>query len=111
MSLGIVKALTRVGRVRDAILRAVELDPQLYAARNAPVQFYLVVPGVAGGSVARRASARQPEHAKWLLALVAVAQKDYGRQRAGWPRFGRVPTRNLRRTGLRSGPNSLHLPE
>ncbi len=81
LSQGMLKALGSVGRVRDSLARALELDPLLYAARNALVQFYLVVPGIAGGSVAKAreiasaASARQPEHAKLLLALIDMNQK------------------------------------
>ncbi|MEQ1685724.1 MAG: tetratricopeptide repeat protein [Burkholderiaceae bacterium] len=89
LSQGMLKALGSVGRVRDALARAVELDPLLYAARNALVQFYLVVPGIAGGSVAKAreiasaASARQPEHAKLLIALVDIGQKKHDQAEAG----------------------------
>ena len=89
LSQGMLKALGSVGRVRDALARAVELDPLLYAARNALVQFYLVVPGIAGGStakareIANAASARQPEHAKLLIALVNIGQKKHDRAEAG----------------------------
>ena len=89
LSQGMLKALGSAGRVRDALTRAVELDPLLYAARNALVQFYLVVPGIAGGSMARAreiaiaASARQPEHAKLLIALVDIGQKKHDQAEAG----------------------------
>lgn len=89
LSQGMLKALGSVGRVRDALARAVELDPLLYAARNALVQFYLVVPGIAGGSVAKArevaaaASARQPEHAKLLIALVDIGHKKHEQAEAG----------------------------
>ncbi len=89
LSQGMLKALGSVGRVRDALARAVELDPLLYAARNALVQFYLVVPGIAGGSVAKArevanaAHARQPEHAKLLLALVDIGQKKHEQAESG----------------------------
>lgn len=89
LSQGMLKALGSVGRIRDSLARAVELDPLLYAARNALVQFYLVVPGIAGGSVARAreianaAGARQPEHAKLLLALVDIAQKKHEQAELG----------------------------
>lgn len=89
MSQGMMKALGSIGRIRDSLQRAVDLDPQLYAARNALVQFYLVVPGIAGGSVskaqevARAAGPRQPEHAKLLLAMVAVNQKQYEQAERG----------------------------
>ncbi len=89
LSQGMLKALGSVGRVRDALARAVELDPLLYAARNALVQFYLVVPGIAGGSttkareVASAAAPRQPEHAKLLIALVDIGQKKPDQAEAG----------------------------
>ena len=89
LSQGMLKALGSVGRVRDALARAVELDPLLYAARNALVQFYLVVPGIVGGStakareIANAASARQPEHAKLLIALVDIGQKKQEQAEAG----------------------------
>ena len=89
LSHGMLKALGSVGRIRDELTRAVELDPLLYAARNALVQFYLVVPGIAGGSTAKAreiasaASARQPEHAKLLIALVDIGQKKHQQAEAG----------------------------
>jgi tetratricopeptide (TPR) repeat protein len=89
LSQGMLKALGSVGRIRDELARAVELDPLLYAARNALVQFYLVVPGIAGGSVAKAreianaASARQPEHARLLVALVDIAQKKHEQAELG----------------------------
>lgn len=89
LSQGMLKALGSVGRIRDELARAVELDPLLYAARNALVQFYLVVPGIAGGSVAKArevanaASARQPDHARLLIALVDIAQKKHEQAELG----------------------------
>jgi tetratricopeptide (TPR) repeat protein len=89
LSQGMLKALGSAGRVRDSLARALELDPLLYAARNALVQFYLFVPGIAGGSVtkaqdvARAAGPRQPEHAKLLLALVAIEKKDHEQAERG----------------------------
>ena len=89
LSQGMLKAMGSVGRVRDELARAVELDPLLYAARNALVQFYLVVPGIAGGSTAKAreiamaASARQPEHAKLLIALVDIGQKKHDQAETG----------------------------
>ena len=80
MSQGMLKAALSAGRIRDALQTAVELDASLYAARSGLVQFYLLAPGLAGGStakatvVAQAGAARQPEHAKALLALVALSQ-------------------------------------
>src|SRR5258706_5217828 len=69
--------------MRDGFQKTVELDPQFYAARNGLVQFYLLAPGVIGGSVAkaqevaRAAAPKQPEHAKVLLAFVSLNQKRF----------------------------------
>ena len=78
ISQGLLKAAFGASRIRDSLRTAVQLDPSLYAARSALVQFYLLAPAVAGGSVAKArevALARQPEHAKLLLALIALDQK------------------------------------
>jgi tetratricopeptide (TPR) repeat protein len=81
MSQGMMKAAMKAGQIRDGFQKAVELDPQFYAARNGLVQFYLLAPGIVGGSVskaqevARAAAAKQPEHAKVLLAFVSLNQK------------------------------------
>ena len=40
-----------LGRIRDAFAKALELDPAFYDARSGLVQYYLYVPGIAGGSV------------------------------------------------------------
>lgn len=83
MSQGMVAGLRSVGRIRESFVKALEIDPLFYAARSSLVQFYLTVPGIAGGSVskardvANAASGKQPEHAKLLLGMVALDQKDY----------------------------------
>ena len=83
MSQGMVAGLRSVGRIRESFSKALEIDPLFYAARNALVQFYLTVPGIVGGSVAKArevanaASSKQPEHAKLLLGMVALDQKGY----------------------------------
>jgi len=70
-------------KVKDNLSRAVELDPMLFEARQALSQFYLVAPGIAGGSVsmakelASAAQARQPEHAKLLRAQIALQDKQW----------------------------------
>lgn len=79
---GMVKAALSAGRICDAFIKAAALDPTLYAAHSGLVQFYLVAPGLIGGSVskaaevARVASSRMPEHAKLLYAKVAIQRKD-----------------------------------
>lgn len=74
------KAMRLGGSIKEHLQKAVELDPLLYEAREALAQFYLMAPGVIGGSVdkarelAAQAQARQPEHAKLLRGLIAVNQ-------------------------------------
>jgi len=76
ISEGFVTAAFGVGRIRDAFAKALELDPAFYDARSGLVQYYLYVPGIAGGSVAKAreiaqaAAPRQPEHARLLNALI-----------------------------------------
>jgi tetratricopeptide (TPR) repeat protein len=76
MADGLVKAAFGAGRIRDEFARALELDPAFFDARSGLVQYYLYVPGIAGGSVAKARetaqaiAARQPEHAKLLNALI-----------------------------------------
>jgi len=83
MSQGMVAGLRSVGRIRDSFIKALEIDPLFYAARSALVQYYLTVPGIAGGSVskarevANAASNKQPEHAKLLLGMIALDQKEF----------------------------------
>jgi Tfp pilus assembly protein PilF len=80
MTQGLMKAAFGVGQVRDEFIKALEIDPQFFSARSGLVQFYLMAPGIAGGSVAKArdtaqaAAARQPEYAKVLNA--AILQYD-----------------------------------
>jgi hypothetical protein len=77
---GPLKAALGSGRPREALQRALELEPKLFPARAALVKFYLVAPGLAGGSVskarelARAAADRQPEYAKLLEAEISADQ-------------------------------------
>ncbi len=76
MSQGMMKAAFGIGQVRDEFVKALAIDPAFYAARSGLVQFYLMVPGLAGGSVskardvAQAAASKQPEHAKLLDAMI-----------------------------------------
>jgi tetratricopeptide (TPR) repeat protein len=80
MSQGMMKAAFGIGSVRDAFARALELDPGFTPARAGLVQFYLMVPGLAGGSVskareiAQAESQRAPEYGKVLNAMILAYQ-------------------------------------
>ena len=80
MSGGMFKAMTLTGKIKDSLTRALEIDASFFEARSALQQFYLMVPGVAGGSVAKAQALEteirnsQPEHAKLLRARVAMQE-------------------------------------
>lgn len=75
---GMLRGLRLVGRIREGLGRALELDPALFEARSSLQLLYLVLPGVAGGSVdkARQLEQQvretQPEVAKLLRARLAA---------------------------------------
>lgn len=83
MTGGMMKAMGLAGRIKESLSRAVELDPMLYEARQSLVQVYLLLPGMAGGSVSKAkelaaaADKRQPEHAKALRAMIALQDKQW----------------------------------
>lgn len=77
MSASMFKAISLSGKIKDAFSRAVELDPAMPEARAALQQFYLMAPGVAGGSLPKAAQLAAevreslPELAKLMRARVA----------------------------------------
>jgi tetratricopeptide (TPR) repeat protein len=80
MAQGMMKAAFGIGSVRDEFTKALELDPSFAPARAGLVQFYLMVPGLAGGSVskardiAQAEGRRAPEYGKVLDAMVLAYQ-------------------------------------
>ncbi len=82
MSGGMMKAMTLTGRIKESFQKALELDPQSFEAREALQQFYLMAPGIAGGSASKaRALAdevrdSQPELAHLLRARVLQNDGD-----------------------------------
>lgn len=85
----VLKALSLAGKVKSNLQRALELDPQLFEARLALSQFYLKVPGIAGGSaskareLAQAIESSQPEHAKLLRAKLAFHDKQLAETERG----------------------------
>jgi tetratricopeptide (TPR) repeat protein len=80
MSQGMLAAGRSAGKVKDALTEAVRLDAQWYPARSAAVEFYLLAPGVMGGSNRRaeelaRGAAR-PEQVRALQARVALQEEQ-----------------------------------
>jgi tetratricopeptide (TPR) repeat protein len=93
---GMLAGMRMATRVRETLARAVELDPLLFDARQALVQYHLAAPAVVGGSVdkARELTAAlatlQPEQAKLLRASLhlhdgkpAQAEAELGSVRTG----------------------------
>ena len=74
MNEGMLTMATSASRVRDALVQALTLSPQWYAARSAVVTFYTVAPGVMGGSRDKALQAARaagvPDQAKALQALI-----------------------------------------
>lgn len=72
MSEGMLKAAGSVGRIKEALAQAVALDAQWYPARSALTEFYLLAPGVMGGSTSKaRELARGASNAEQTRALDA----------------------------------------
>lgn len=97
---GMLRGLRLVGRIRDGFTRALELDTQMFEARANLQMLYLIVPGVAGGSVdkARQLEVAvrdsQPEVAKLLRARLAAQDKrwDEAERELAAIQLGRQPS-------------------
>ncbi len=81
LSEGMLKMARSVGTVKDALSQAHALEPAWYRARSALVEFYLLAPGMLGGSASKAADiargAPRPGQALALEARVALADKRY----------------------------------
>lgn len=77
VSQGMVAVARHAGEVRSALTEAHQLDPAWYPARSALVEFYVVAPGLMGGSTRRAqalaAGAPTPAQVAALQARVALA--------------------------------------
>lgn len=75
---GMMKAMTLTGRIKSSFAQALALDPASFEYRSALQQFYLMAPGIAGGSSSKAAALAQelrdsqPEQARLLRARVAM---------------------------------------
>jgi len=81
MSEGLFKAARSAGTIRDALQAAHENDPAWFPARSALSEFYLMAPGMMGGSTTKAAelarSAPKPEQALLLQARGAMLEKKF----------------------------------
>lgn len=85
---GMAAGMRLAGRVKDAFIKAVELNPRHYAMRRDLIQFYLQAPGIAGGSV-RKATQHAEAFAQFdaargqlLRAEVHAYEKEFDRAEA-----------------------------
>jgi tetratricopeptide (TPR) repeat protein len=78
MAEGMMKAARSAGTVKAALSQAQTLEPGWYPARSALVEFYLLAPGLMGGSTARAhelaRSAPNPDQARVLQARVDLQE-------------------------------------
>jgi tetratricopeptide (TPR) repeat protein len=83
MKAGLMAGMRSVGKIKDAYLAAVAADPTGFEARESLIRFYLMAPGVAGGSVkearknADAFAAIDPVRAHLLRADIAIYQEHY----------------------------------
>ena len=83
MTASVFKLPGLASKTKEQFIKAVELDPLMFDARNGLTQFYLLAPAIAGGSVSKarevaaEAQARQPEHARILRSHIAASEKDW----------------------------------
>ncbi|MDM4765652.1 tetratricopeptide repeat protein [Pelomonas sp. SE-A7] len=83
MNASVFKMPGLAGKSRDNLKKAVELDPQLYEARESLLQYYLMAPGIVGGG-ADKAQALvadtdkfNPQYGRMLRARQAVQDKQW----------------------------------
>ncbi len=89
MSAGsILAAMGSVGKIKDAFKKAVELDPKSISARYSLMQFYVMAPGIAGGStskakaIAAETAQFSPEAGKLMQAQLDMAEKETAKAEA-----------------------------
>lgn len=76
MTEGLMKMAGSIGRVRSGLAEALALAPQWYPARSAMVSFYVLAPGLLGGSRDKALDTAQgaatPDQARALQAFVLM---------------------------------------
>ena len=87
MSQGMVKIAASIGSIKTALLESMKLAPQWYPARSAVVEFYLLAPGMLGGSESKALetarAAPRPDQVRALEARVALADGRFDAAIAG----------------------------
>lgn len=85
---GIVSAMGYAGKIRDAFIKAVELDPKNYQARSSLLQYYLQAPGFVGGgkgkaqSLVVETNKVSPAAGALLQATIDLSDEKFARAEA-----------------------------
>jgi tetratricopeptide (TPR) repeat protein len=88
MTGGMMAAMGSVGKIKDAFKKAVEIDPKSVSARYALMQFYVMAPGIAGGStskakeIAAETAQFSPEAGKLMQAQLELADDKFAKAEA-----------------------------
>jgi tetratricopeptide (TPR) repeat protein len=88
VSAGLTGGLKYAGKVRESFAEAVALEPSRYEFRRDLNQFYLLAPGIVGGSVRKAAESsadfarHSAAHSSLLLAEVHIYKKEFERAEA-----------------------------
>ena len=83
LSGGMTAGIKYAGRIKEMYLKAVALDPKNYTMRRDLNQFYLMAPGMAGGSVSKAVTNSHefakidPLRSQLLLAEVQIYEKKF----------------------------------
>jgi tetratricopeptide (TPR) repeat protein len=85
MGAGMMAAMGSVGKIKDAMKKAVELDPKSVSARYNLLMFYVMAPGIAGGSTSKAKSLTaetaqfSPEAGKLMQARLELQDKEFAK--------------------------------
>lgn len=85
---GMMAAMGSAGKIKDAFKKAVELDPKSLSARYALMQFYVMAPGIVGGSTSKakeivaETAVFNPEAGKLMQAQLHLADKEFAKAEA-----------------------------
>jgi tetratricopeptide (TPR) repeat protein len=88
MNAGIMSAMGYAGIIRDAFIKAVELDPRNTEARFSLLQYYVQAPALVGGgkgkaqTLATQTAAINPDAGKLMLAELDLAADRYANAEA-----------------------------
>ena len=116
---GVMSAIGYAGDMRNAFLKAVELEPRNMDARFSLLQFYMMAPGIMGGgtskaeALAAQTTALSAEAGKIMTGMLDLAADRVAKAEAGVMamRVGADDELNERQKGLMASVGNKHLME